>query len=81
LGVFFSDSLIADIESLRLFAGVHEKYRGLHRVLSKRFPFAIYCQFDADIVDVVAVLDCRRDPETIDSTLERREQSDEREPE
>jgi hypothetical protein len=30
LGVFFSDSLIADIESLRLFAGVHEKYRGLH---------------------------------------------------
>jgi plasmid stabilization system protein ParE len=70
LGIYFHDSLTADIESLRLYAGIHEKYRGFHRALSKPFPFAIYYLVDGDVVHIVAVLDCRQDPETINSKLD-----------
>jgi hypothetical protein len=42
LGTYFNDCLASDIESLRLYAGIHEKYRGFFRALSKRFPFAVY---------------------------------------
>lgn len=63
LGSYFLESLISDVESLRLFAGVHPKpLGGFHRTLSKRFPFAIYYDFDGDTATVVAVLDCRRNP-------------------
>jgi len=42
LGSYFLDSLFSDIDSLRLFAGVHAVHFGrYHRLLSKRFPFAI----------------------------------------
>jgi hypothetical protein len=43
LGRYFLVNLYSDIESLKVFGGTHRKaYRGFHRVLSKRFPFAIY---------------------------------------
>ena len=42
LGIYFNDCLASDIESLKLFAGIHEQYRGFHRALPKRLPFAIY---------------------------------------
>jgi len=43
LGAYFLDSLYADIDSLMLYAGVHPKPTGrFHRILAKRFPFAIY---------------------------------------
>jgi hypothetical protein len=35
---------------------------GFHRLLSKRFPFAIYYERRADEVLIHAVLDCRRNP-------------------
>ncbi len=63
LGDYFLESLYADIESLKLYAGIHsiqlEKY---HRLLSKRFPFAVYYIKQNDMVLIYAVLDCRRDP-------------------
>jgi hypothetical protein len=62
LGVYFLDSLFSDIDSLRLYAGIHRKVFGFHRLLSKRFPFAIYYSMESDIALVTAVLDCRRDP-------------------
>ena len=41
LGSYFLESLFSDIESLRLFAGIHGVHFGrYHRLLSKRFPFA-----------------------------------------
>jgi plasmid stabilization system protein ParE len=70
LGVYFNDCLSTDIESLRSFAGIHEQYRGFFRTISKRFPFAIYYRIQDDIVELFAVLDCRQDPQTIDSILE-----------
>ena len=39
VGLYFLESLNSDIESLRLYAGIHRKFFGYHRMLSKRFPF------------------------------------------
>ena len=62
LGDYFLDSLFSDIDSLQLYAGIHAVYFGYHRLLSKRFPFAVYYRVEGDVADVYAVLDCRRDP-------------------
>ncbi|ORJ52860.1 hypothetical protein [Geothermobacter hydrogeniphilus] len=58
LGGYFLDSLFSDIDSLQIYAGVHPLYVSFHRLLSRRFPFAI----EAGIVSVYAVLDCRKKP-------------------
>ena len=43
LGSYFLNSLYADIESLRLYGGVHRQvYKRYHRLLAKRFPFAVF---------------------------------------
>lgn len=63
LGSYFKDSLYSDIDSLLVHAGVHSIWFGeYHRMLSKRFPFAIYYKLSGTTVLVYAVLDCRRDP-------------------
>ncbi len=62
LGDYFLDSLFSDIDSLHLYAGIHAKHFGYHRMLSKRFPFAIYYRAEKNVVKVHAILDCRRDP-------------------
>ncbi len=68
LGDYFLDSLFSDIDSLQLYAGIHARYFGYHRLLSKRFPFAIYYQVD-NVVKVYAILDCRRNPAWIRKKL------------
>ena len=66
LGLYFLDSLMADLRSLAIVGGVHAKpVAGFHRALAKRFPFAIYYDFDGEVVSVAAILDCRRDPRSI----------------
>ncbi len=62
VGSYFVETLLSDIESLRLYTGTHRRVFGYHRLLSKRFPFAIYYAFDGELVRVLRVLDCRRDP-------------------
>jgi hypothetical protein len=69
LGAYFTDRLFEDLERLEGEAGIHETVFGLHRKLARRFPFAIYYRITSSIIDVVAVLDCRRDPETISNRL------------
>lgn len=69
LGTYFNDCLASDIDSLKLNAGIHEQYRGFYRVLSKRFPFAVYYRVEGDWAEIYAVLDCRQDPATINSIL------------
>jgi plasmid stabilization system protein ParE len=70
IGAYFIDSLSADIDALQLYAGIHAKPHGrFHRTLAKRFPFAVYYDFEDDVVTVVAVLDCRRDPASITRRL------------
>lgn len=73
LGGYFSNSLMADIDSLRLYAGIHRIQRGYHRALSKRFPYAIYYKMEKECAVVCAVLDCRRRPGWITRQLRKRD--------
>lgn len=63
VGAYFLDTLYADIDSLVVNAGIHPLYFGrYHRLLSKRFPFAVYYRIEDQNATVYAVLDCRRNP-------------------
>lgn len=70
LGNYFRSCLIADIESLAYYGGIHGIEYGLYRSLAKRFPFCIYYRVDGDVVTVLAVLDARRNPLWIRQRLE-----------
>jgi plasmid stabilization system protein ParE len=69
LGSYFLDSLYSDIDSLSYFGGIHCLVVGHHRLLSRRFPFAVYYKMAVDEVLVMAVLDCRRNPSWIRERL------------
>jgi len=71
LGQYFLDCIFADIDSLVGLAGIHESVDGFQRLLSKRFPFAMYYTVAGNIVRVWAILDCRRDPNWIQVRLGR----------
>ena len=63
LGGYFLDSLFSDIDSLLIHAGVHPTYFDVYyRMLSKRFPFAVYYCMRGNEVLVYAILDCRKNP-------------------
>jgi hypothetical protein len=72
VGDYFWDSLIADIESLIIYAGIHNRKYDLYRMLSRRFPYAIYYEIQNNRVYIVAVLPMRRDPAWIKRKLEKR---------
>jgi hypothetical protein len=69
LGDYFLDSLIADIDALALYAGIHIQIWGFHRMLSRRFPYAIYYKVEGEICTVWRVLDCRRRPSHVWAAL------------
>lgn len=72
LGVYFFDSLFSDIDSLVLYAGIHQMVFGYHRLLSKRFPYAVYYTRENDLVVVCRILDLRRDPDKTRKALQGR---------
>jgi plasmid stabilization system protein ParE len=69
VGDYFLDSLFSDIDSLELYAGVHIKVFDFHRLLAKRFPYAVYYKVDGDICIIFRVLDCRQEPEKTTDAL------------
>lgn len=70
IGAFFLDSLYSDIDSLIVSAGSHPVHFGKYfRLLSRRFPFAVYYRIEEATVMVYAVLDCRRNPAWVRNTL------------
>ncbi len=69
LGNYFLESLFSDIESLKIYAGIHPTHFGFRRLLAKRFPFAIYYEVEDRTVRVWAALDCRRDPAALRERL------------
>lgn len=62
LGEYFFDSIIADVEALEFFGGLHQKRFGYHACPASRFPFIIYYAVQEPFVHVVAVLDTRKQP-------------------
>lgn len=71
LGDYFLDSLFSDIDSLLLYAGIHQKVFGYYRTLSRRFPYAIYYRVAGEEIHVWRVLDCRQNPASIADRLQR----------
>lgn len=69
LGSYFRDSIITDLRRLGLYFGEHSVHFGFCRVVSSRFPFAIYYRDQKDLRQVVAVLDLRRNPRWIRDQL------------
>jgi len=66
LGDYFATCLRADIEGLRVYAGIHRVvYRDYHRLLSRVFPHGIVYTREGDRAVVRAVIDLLRDPEWI----------------
>jgi len=72
LGDYFWDSLLADIESLYLYAGIHNKKLGYYRLISRRFPYVIYYEVKGEVARVIAVLPMRRDPAWIEKKVKSR---------
>ena len=72
IGTYFRDSIISDIESLRLYAGIHSKHLGLYRMLAARFPYSIYYEIQGTVAIVIAVLDMRRKPSVLRNNLQSR---------
>ena len=76
LGDYFLSSVKADVESLKITAGVHRiVYADYHRMLCKTFPFAIYYTSHGKEITIFAVIDCRRDPAWIRGHLEQAERT------
>lgn len=72
LGDYFISSLRADIEGLRVSAGIHRiVFQDYHRLLCRTFPFAVFYLKEDDVVTIYAVVDCRRDPVWIRRRLEK----------
>ena len=70
VGSYFLNSLYSDIDSLIITSGVHKKYlEKYYRLLSKRFPFAVYYKINDGVIYVYAVLDCRKKPAWIRGKL------------
>jgi hypothetical protein len=69
LGDYFTSCLRADIEGLRITAGIHREVLGFHRLLSRVFPHGIFYTVHPDHVMVLAVIDLRRNPDWIKSRL------------
>ena len=63
IGAYFLTSLSSDIDSLKLYAGIHpQTVTGYYRMLAHRFPFVIYYKIVEDEIRIYAVLDTRRSP-------------------
>jgi len=71
LGDYFTACIRADIEGLKVTAGIHREVEGFHRLLSRVFPHAIFYTVQADEVTVWAVIDLRRDPDWVSGRLEK----------
>lgn len=70
LGDYFEASILADLRSLVIYAGVHEIHFGIYyRKIANRFPYAIYYTVENDVIQVYAVADTRRNPAWIQNRL------------
>jgi hypothetical protein len=69
IGQLLFGTLLSDIDSLKVNAGIHRRVFGFNRLLSEKFPYAIYYAVESKTVYVRAVLDCRRAHEKLKSRL------------
>lgn len=66
LGDYFVACLRAEIESLRVYGGIHRiVYQDYHRLLSRVFPYGVFYAVEDRCAIVWAVIDLRSDPDWI----------------
>jgi plasmid stabilization system protein ParE len=65
----FLEAIAANVRLLPGCAGIHLQVDGFHRMLIRRFPFALYYLVEATTIDIYAILDLRRDPSWIRERL------------
>ncbi len=57
VGEYFRTSVNADIESLKIHAGIHPIVHRYHRMVCKTFPFNVYYRMPAEnSVEIVAII-------------------------
>ena len=64
LGGYFSDVMVSEIDALAWYAGIHVRYHGYYKAVTRKFPYSIYYKVAGEVVKVYAVLDNRRNPAT-----------------
>ena len=70
LGDYFESSILADINSLLIYAGVHEIHHEIyHRKIATRFPYEIFYTIEDNRIIVHAAADSRRDPQRVRKRL------------
>ena len=70
LGYYFETSIMSDIRSLVVYAGVHEiHFNKYHRKIASHFPHAIFYRVESGVIRVYAILDTRRNPDLISERL------------
>lgn len=60
LGNYFLDSLFGEIDSLVLYAGIHRRVFGYHRLIARRFPYGVYYRLEGAEAVIWRVLDLSR---------------------
>ena len=65
LGSYCFDTLFSAIDSLAIYAGIHERRYGFYWMLVPHFPYSVYYDIEDGLVNVYAVVDNRRDPDWI----------------
>jgi len=73
VGEYCVSSLLADLERLALYHGIHGRHHDCFRMLASRFPFGIYYLETERETRVVAILDLRRNPNWIRRQVTRRQ--------
>ncbi|WP_395744593.1 type II toxin-antitoxin system RelE/ParE family toxin [Prosthecobacter sp.] len=71
-GRYFLDKIQEELQTLGGFGGVHRQRFGFHFYASKHFPHGVYYRTKNDTVQIVAIIDSRRDPKLIRKILRQR---------
>lgn len=69
LGDYFITSILADIDSLVILAGIHAMFLGKHRMIASKFPCSIFYLVVSGEIQIHAIMDNRRNPEWISARL------------
>ena len=69
LGDQFTDAMFAHLAYLETVAGGHEVVFGLHRMLAKRFPYALYYKVVGELLALLKV-SAHRDPARLNTCFE-----------
>ncbi len=69
VGDYFIESVLADIDTLVIYASIHTVYLGKHRMIASKFPVSIFYLIESDEIQIHAILDNRRSPKWTSNRL------------